>query len=201
MNLLCCMIVDSRGCTVFSMPYGGHTIDQFFDANAFAACNFSAEHREWAGPNITMFDATLKNTGQYYFACAIPGHCLQGQKLSLFVHENIAAAAATATTTTTTTVPAPAPAPQARAPQQLTRMRFQQPTASPSVSPNSGPAPSPLARPPMPAVGYPIRSPVVAPAGSPKASRRLVRPPAYAPAAASRGRPIAHHAGRVLHLL
>lgn len=42
---------------------------------------------------------------------------------------------------------------------------------------------------------------VVAPAGSPKASRRLVRPPAYAAAAASRGRPIAHHAGRVLHLL
>ncbi len=100
--------------------------------------------------------ATLKNTGQYYFACAIPGHCLQGQKLSLFVYENIVAAAAA---TTTTTAPAPAPAPQARAPQQLTRMRFQQPTASPFGSPNSGRAPSPLARPPMPAVGYPIRSP------------------------------------------
>jgi hypothetical protein len=41
----------------------------------------------------------------------------------------------------------------------------------------------------------------VAPAGSPKASRRLVRSPAYAPAAASRGHPIALHAGRVLHLL
>jgi hypothetical protein len=72
----------------------------------------------------------------------------------LFVYENIAAAAATKTT-----APAPAPAPQARAPQQLTRMRFQQPTASPLGSPNSGPTPSPLARPPMPAVGYPIRSP------------------------------------------
>jgi hypothetical protein len=59
MNLLCCMIVDSRWCTVFSMPYGGHTIDQFFDANAFAACNFLAEHREWAGPDITMFDVSL----------------------------------------------------------------------------------------------------------------------------------------------
>ncbi|KAI5320615.1 hypothetical protein L3X38_040323 [Prunus dulcis] len=106
---------------VFEFTTGGHDVARL-GKEAFDACN----NTDLLSPPENQGPArySLNQTGDYYFICAFPAHCSQGQKLSIKV--------------IATGPSAPAPAPHSEAPTT--------PTApAPNSEPPKTPSPSPSA--------------------------------------------------------
>ncbi|MBA0873380.1 hypothetical protein Goshw_001343 [Gossypium schwendimanii] len=108
---------------VFNFTTGKHNVAVVTEA-AYEACNTT--------DTITIMcngpaRITLNRTGDFYFICAVPGHCSAGQKVRVEVKNGNRHAAA----------PAPGPMPKSRPPS----------TATPSPTPHGTSSPRPSATP------------------------------------------------------
>ncbi|CAL9028039.1 unnamed protein product [Prunus brigantina] len=115
---------------VFEFTTGGHDVARL-GKKAFDACNNTdlLSLPENQGPA----KYSLNQTGDYYFICAFPGHCSEGQKLSIKV--------------LATGPSAPAPAPHSEAPTTPTAPA---PNSEPPKTPSPSPSPSSQAKTPSP---------------------------------------------------
>ncbi|BFG40111.1 hypothetical protein CerSpe_263850 [Prunus speciosa] len=128
---------------VFEFTTGGHDVARL-GKEAFDACNNTnlLSLPENQGPA----KYSLNQTGDYYFICAFPGHCSQGQKLSIKV--------------TATGPSAPAPAPHSEAPTTPTaHAPAPAPNSEPPKTPSPSPSPSSEAETPPPEATTPSSSP------------------------------------------
>ncbi|VVA10773.1 PREDICTED: cucumber peeling [Prunus dulcis] len=136
---------------VFEFTTGGHDVARL-GKEAFDACN----NTDLLSPPENQGPAkySLNQTGDYYFICAFPAHCSQGQKLSIKV--------------IATGPSAPAPAPHSEAPTT--------PTApAPNSEPPKTPSPSPSASPSSQAETPP--SEATTPSSSPPTRAATTAPP------------------------
>lgn len=65
---------------------------QFHDVYQMSGdnCNFEASSAQLlAGPTASPYTYYLTQTGTFYFACSITGHCPRGQKLKVVVSEDV----------------------------------------------------------------------------------------------------------------
>ncbi|XP_027339358.1 cucumber peeling cupredoxin-like [Abrus precatorius] len=67
---------------VFRFTTGRHTVAELTKAN-FGSCNVNQNIQVFTTSPVRF---TLNRTGEFYFACSIPGHCSSGQKLSVRVN-------------------------------------------------------------------------------------------------------------------
>ncbi|CAB4288642.1 unnamed protein product [Prunus armeniaca] len=105
---------------VFEFTTGGHDVARL-GKEAFDACNNTdlLSLPENQGPA----KYSLNQTGDYYFICAFPGHCSQGQKLSIKVIATGPSAPAPAPHSEAPTTPT-APAPNSEPPQNSFSFSF-----------------------------------------------------------------------------
>ncbi|CAL8172481.1 unnamed protein product [Prunus armeniaca] len=145
---------------VFEFTTGGHDVARL-GKEAFDACNNTdlLSLPENQGPA----KYSLNQTGDYYFICAFPGHCSQGQKLSIKV--------------IATGPSAPAPAPHSEAPTTPTAPA---PNSEPPKTPSPSPSPSSQAKTPSPSPSSEAETPpseATTPSSSPPTTAATTAPP------------------------
>ncbi|XVF48067.1 hypothetical protein PTKIN_Ptkin03bG0161000 [Pterospermum kingtungense] len=130
---------------VFNFTNGAHNVARVTRVD-FNSCNAS-------NPLLLISNGpanvTLNETGNHYFLCGFPGHCIAGQRLAI----NVSAAASS-----------PAPQPSTPAPQPFSPAP--QPT-TPPPTPASAPQPSVPAPAPQAGSPSPTSAPTLAPTRSP----------------------------------
>ncbi|XP_020227482.1 blue copper protein [Cajanus cajan] len=104
---------------VFNYPASAHNVEEV-TKEKFESCNSTSPIATYTTPPVRL---TLNKSGEHYFICGVPGHCLGGQKLAINV-----SGSGTATPPSGTTSPSP---------------------SSPSSNPSTPSTPSPAGAPPQ----------------------------------------------------
>jgi len=83
---------------VFNYPSNAHNVEEVTKAN-YDSCSSASPIATFTTPPARV---PLSKSGEHYYICGIPGHCLGGQKLSINV-----TGGSTATAPTTPSSPSP----------------------------------------------------------------------------------------------